>query len=138
MMFPGDHVDVMLTQNFKNDDAPLTRRSVSETVVDNLRVLAIDKSAKPGAGAISVTLELLPQQAEKVNVAQELGKLSLTLRSLDEPGIAASPAIAQPPTWAGDVSPALNSAARPAKVIQAEKPGIKVMRGPNSMDTKAQ
>jgi pilus assembly protein CpaB len=138
MMFPGDHVDVMLTQTFKNDDAPLTRRSVSETVVDNLRVLAIDKSAKPGAGAISVTLELLPQQAEKVNVAQELGKLSLTLRSLDEPGIAASPVIAQPPTWAGDVSPALNSAARPAKVIQAEKPGIKVMRGPNSMDTKAQ
>ena len=140
MMFPGDHVDVMLTQTFKNDDAPLTRRSVSETVVDNLRVLAIDMGTKPGAGAsaISVTLEVLPQQAEKVNVAQELGKLSLTLRSLDEPGIAAAPVIAQPPTWAGDVSPALTSAVRPTKVIQAEKPGIKVMRGPNSIDTKAQ
>jgi pilus assembly protein CpaB len=140
LMFPGDHVDVMLTQTFKNDDAPLTRRSVSETVVDNLRVLAIDMGAKPGAGAkaISVTLEVLPQQAEKVNVAQELGKLSLTSRSIDEPGIAASPASAQPPTWAGDVSPALTSATRPAKVIQAEKPGVKVMRGPNSIDTKAQ
>jgi pilus assembly protein CpaB len=140
MMFPGDHVDVMLTQTFKNDDAPLTRRSVSETVVDNLRVLAIDMGTKPGAGAnaISVTLELLPQQAEKVNVAQELGKLSLTLRSLDEAGIAAAPVSAQAPTWAGDVSPALTSAVRPAKVIQAEKPGVKVMRGPNSIDTKAQ
>jgi pilus assembly protein CpaB len=134
MMFPGDHVDVMLTQTFKNDDAPLTRRSVSETVVDNLRVLAIDMGTKPGASAnaISVTLEVLPQQAEKVNVAQELGKLSLTLRSLDEPGIAAAP------TWAGDVSPALTSAVRPTKVIQTEKPGIKVMRGPNSIDTKAE
>ncbi len=140
LMFPGDHVDVMLTQTFKNDDAPLTRRSVSETVVDNLRVLAIDTSTKPGAGAsaITVTLELLPQQAEKINVAQELGKLSLTLRSLDEPGIAAAPARAQPPTWAGDVSPALTSAVPTAKVIAAEKPAIKVMRGTNSIDTKAQ
>ncbi len=140
LMFPGDHVDVMLTQTFKNEDAPLTRRSVSETVVDNLRVLAIDTSTKPGAGAsaITVTLESLPQQVEKINVAQELGKLSLTLRSLDEPGIAAAPAKAQPPTWAGDVSPALTSAAPPAKVIAAEKPAIKVMRGTNSIDTKAQ
>jgi pilus assembly protein CpaB len=140
MMYPGDHVDVMLTQTFKNDEAPLTRRSVSETVVDNLRVLAIDTGTKPGAGAkaISVTLEVLPQQAEKVNVAQELGRLSLTLRSLDEAGIAAAPVSAQPPTWAGDVSPALTSAVPPVKVIQAEKPGIKVMRGPNSIDTKAQ
>src|SRR5216683_1843315 len=140
LMFPGDHVDVMLTQTFKNDDAPLTRRSVSETVVDNLRVLAIDTSTKPGAGAnaITVTLEVLPQQAEKINVAQELGKLSLTLRSLDEPGIAAAPARAQPPTWAGDVSPALTSAVPTAKVIAAEKPAIKVMRGTNSIDTKAQ
>ncbi len=140
LMFPGDHVDVMLTQTFKNEDAPLTRRSVSETVVDNLRVLAIDTSTKPvaGANAITVTLEVLPQQAEKINVAQELGKLSLTLRSLDEPGIAAAPAKAQPPTWAGDVSPALTSAAPPAKVIAAEKPDIKVMRGTSSIDTKAQ
>ena len=41
LLYPGDHVDVILTQTFKNDP-PLTRRSVSETVVENLRVLAID------------------------------------------------------------------------------------------------
>jgi len=138
LMFPGDHVDVMLTQTFKNEDAPLTRRSVSETVVDNLRVVAIETSNKPGANAISVTLEALPQQAEKINVAQELGKLSLTLRSANESGIAAAPTSPEAPTWAGDVSPALTSAQPPAKVIQAEKPGIKVMRGNNSVDTKAE
>jgi Flp pilus assembly protein CpaB len=55
-MFPGDHVDVMLTQTFKNEDAPLTRRSVSETVVDNLRVPAIDTGTKPGAGAGANTI----------------------------------------------------------------------------------
>lgn len=138
LMFPGDHVDVMLTQSFKNEDAPLTRRSVSETVVENLRVLAIDTSTKSGAGgnALTVTVEVLPQQAEKINVAQELGKLSLTLRSLDEP--AAAMASPETPTWAGDVSPALNSAQPPPKVKEATKPEIKVMRGNNSVDTKAE
>src|ERR1700745_3836473 len=44
LLSPGDRVDVILTQNFKNDSAqdlkntPLTRRSVSETVVESLRV----------------------------------------------------------------------------------------------------
>lgn len=143
LMFPGDHVDVMLTQTFKNEDAPLTRRSVSETVVEDLRVVAIDRN-KTG-NAVTVTLEATPQQAEKINVAEELGKLSLTLRSLSEnvaesstpaaPPAASTPA---PPTWAGDVSPALKSAQPPARVIQAEKPGIRVMRGNNSIETKTQ
>ena len=129
MMFRGDHVDVMLTQTFKNEDAPLTRRSVSETVVDNLRVPAIDTGTKPGAGGRREH-DQLPQQPEKVYVAQEFGKLSLALRSLGEPGVAASPVIPHPPTWAGDVSPTLTGAVRPAKAIPVEKPGIMVMRGP--------
>jgi pilus assembly protein CpaB len=52
LLTPGDRVDVILTQNFKGDhaaNAPLTRRSVSETVVENLRVLAIDEPDKPTA-----------------------------------------------------------------------------------------
>lgn len=140
LMFPGDQVDVMLTQNFRNDTAPLTRRSVSETVVEDLRVLAIQAPPKTGtARSLSVTLEVTPSQAEKVNVAMELGKLSLSLRSVNEPAVASSaPPITQPPTWAGDVSPALSSAVPPPKVVQAEKPHIKVMRGNHSVETKAQ
>jgi pilus assembly protein CpaB len=150
LMFPGDQVDVMLTQTFKNDDAPLTRRSVSETVVEGLRVLAIDRKPGVPANVMVVTLEVASQQAEKINVAQELGKLSLTLRSNERPpavasesGTPAAPTPIPPPappaaTWAGDVSPALKSAVAPAKVIQAEKPSIKVMRGNNSVETKGQ
>src|SRR5207302_4624834 len=63
LMFPGDHVDVMLTQTFKNEDAPLTRRSVSETVVEDLRVVAIER-AKTGANPLTCTVEATPQQAE--------------------------------------------------------------------------
>ena len=85
ILYPGDRVDVILTQTFKNDP-PLTRRSVGETVVQNLRVLAIDpQEARPNGAANgfgrTVTLEVMTEQAEKINVAAELGKLSLTLRS---------------------------------------------------------
>jgi len=137
LLSPGDRVDVILTQNFKGDgaaNAPLTRRSVSETVVESLRVLAIDApDAKPAAGiGRTVTLEVTAEQAERINVATELGKLSLTLRSATDyapsPVAATSPPLVAPapsgavpivkavdghvkPTWAGDVSPALIGAA---------------------------
>jgi len=162
LLSPGDRVDVILTQNFKGDNAanaPLTRRSVSETVVENLRVLAIDepdKAATPGrpASAVNpatgnfgrtVTLEVTAEQAEQVNVATELGKLSLTLRSATDfesaPHVAsASPfpsivkAVAQPvdghirPTWAGDVSPALTGAAQ-EKAVAVTPPTVTILRG---------
>jgi pilus assembly protein CpaB len=49
LLYPGDRVDVTLTQKFNDSTAPLTRRSVSETVVENLRVLVIDSmDAKTG------------------------------------------------------------------------------------------
>ena len=140
LLYPGDHVDVILTQTFKNDP-PLIRRSVSETVVESLRVLAIDApDAKPVGGSNSfgrtVTLEVTPEQAEKVNVAAELGKLSLTLRSIsgtDGVATASTPGRAQltgvRPTWAGDVSPALAVATPPSKVIVAVQPPVEIIHG---------
>jgi pilus assembly protein CpaB len=152
LLSPGDRVDVILTQNFKNDgvlNAPLTRRSVSETVVESLRVLAIDApDAKTAAGiGRTVTLEVTAEQAEKINVATELGKLSLTLRSATDyapspvaaapsaapsPVASASPYAAAPivkavdghvrPTWAGDVSPALLGAAQEKPTALAPPP----------------
>jgi pilus assembly protein CpaB len=138
LLFPGDRVDVILTQNFKGESAVITRRSVSETVVENLRVLAVDAlDAKAPSGSFgrTVTLEVTPQQAEKVNVATELGKLSLTLRSVSGPdGVLATstagpgPSTGVKPTWAGDVSPALGGA-MPEKVITVQQPPVEVVRG---------
>src|SRR5271165_3794155 len=138
-LFPGDRVDVILTQKFTDARAPLTRRSVSETVVENLRVLVIDavdaKMATGNTFGRTVTLEVTPDQAEKINVATELGKLSLTLRSVsgaDGVAAAAAPgpgkATGIKPTWAGDVSPALGDA-MPERVIPAERPSVEVIRG---------
>ena len=119
LLYPGDRVDVILTQTFKNDP-PLARRSVSETVVEKLRVLAIDgPETKPASAGHSfgrtVTLEVTPEQAERINVAAELGKLSLTLRSITavdgqtaprSPGSPSRPKsnrfgrVTSPPRWA--------------------------------------
>lgn len=142
LLSPGDRVDVILTQSFKNDtnpdlkNTPLTRRSVGETIAQNLRVLAIDApdttTAKPtlvqgptsGSFGRTVTLEVTPEQAESVNVATELGKLSLTLRNI---ATASLPDTIKP-KWAGDVSPALFEAPQEKPTAITPKTMI-VMRG---------
>ena len=88
-VFPGDHVDLVLTQKVAGggDGPPL---EVSETIIRNLRVLATDQRVtdKDADGKVqiktfsNVTLEVTPRIAEKVAVAQSLGKLSLSLRSI--------------------------------------------------------
>jgi len=88
-IFPGDHVDLMLTQQVVGggDGAPL---KVSETIIRNLRVLATDQriTSKDDEGKTqvktfsNVTLEVTPRIAEKVAVAQSMGVLSLSLRSI--------------------------------------------------------
>ena len=148
LLAPGDRVDVILTQTFKNDP-PLTRRSVGETVVEDLRVLAIDTADAKSAGANSsfgrtVTLEVTSQQAEKISVATELGKLSLVLRSNSAgeiplsflPGPAKT-AMASP-IWAGDVSPALGQAVLPPKANPAVQPTVDVLHGIKSVAVKLQ
>jgi pilus assembly protein CpaB len=89
-VFPGDRVDLVLTQNVAGSDggAPL---KVSETILRNMRVLATDQRAQPsidekGNTIVSeyklVTLEATPRIAEKITVAQTIGTISLSLRAL--------------------------------------------------------
>jgi len=96
---PGDYVDVVLTQVFEKGElegrpaaagqtAP--RRALSETILRNVRVIAIDQEiVQGGRGPLlgtgkpvqTVSLELAPEQVNKVTVARQIGKLSLTVRS---------------------------------------------------------
>jgi len=88
-VFPGDHVDLMLTAQVEGGgEGPALK--VTETIIRNIRVLATDQRVddKDKDGKIqvrtftNVTLEVTPHIAEKIAVAQSLGTLSLTLRSL--------------------------------------------------------
>ena len=92
----------------------------------------------------TVTLEVTPEQVEKINVATELGKLSLALRSMDVTSNVAWAATSGLPrtagvksTWAGDVSPALGDAT-PHKTIVPEKPAVEVIHGTKSVAVKPQ
>lgn len=87
-VFPGDRIDLMLTQTVQGQGPEM---KVSETVIRNVRVLATDNrvtSTTNEAGQTVaaktklVTLEATPKIAEKVAVAQTLGTLSVSLRSL--------------------------------------------------------
>ncbi len=87
LVFPGDRVDVILTHETttKVGDQQINNK-VSETIIVNTRVLAIDQrtddlKSKP-VRARTVTLEVTPHQAEVVAVAARMGSLSLSLRSL--------------------------------------------------------
>jgi len=88
-VFPGDRVDIVLTQDVKGGgEGPALK--VSETIVRNMRVLATDQrtDSKDEEGKIEVktfsniTLEATPRIAEKIAVAQSMGQLSLSLRSI--------------------------------------------------------
>jgi pilus assembly protein CpaB len=132
LLTPGDFVDVILTQDFKDGNTPLTRRSVGETVASNLRVLAIDAPDAKGNFGRTVTLEVTAEQAELINVAAELGKLSLTLRSVigpttDPTRVAAAEHVR--PKWAGDVSPALYGAGQDKPTPVTPPPPVQVLRG---------
>jgi len=89
LVFPGDTVDVILTFEtaVKDEDSGenLTRY-FSETLLQDIRVLAIDQAVENVDGAAKVaktaTLEVEPKQAEKVALALEIGTLSLSLLSL--------------------------------------------------------
>ncbi|MBS0474906.1 MAG: Flp pilus assembly protein CpaB [Proteobacteria bacterium] len=88
-IFPGDHVDLVLTQQVKSTDAGDSLKA-AETIIRNLRVLATDQSTETETEngktvvktATTVTLEVTPKLAEKIAVADNIGKLSLSLRSL--------------------------------------------------------
>lgn len=87
-IFPGDRVDLVITHSIEMRDAEETNKRVlaSETFIENVRVLAVDQSLdNPEQTAMlakTVTLEVTPEQVEKINVAKDLGKISLSLRSL--------------------------------------------------------
>jgi pilus assembly protein CpaB len=89
-VFPGDRVDIVLTQEVTGGEGSGPPLRVSETVIRNIRVLAVDQriNARDAEGnqvvrsTSTVTFEATPKLAEKIAVAQTLGQLSLSLRSL--------------------------------------------------------
>lgn len=89
-ILPNDHVDVVLTQRDRAaEKATGNEVQTSETILSNVRVLAIDQTVQEKNGQKVVvgktaTLELSPRQVETLTLAQHLGSLSLALRSITD------------------------------------------------------
>jgi pilus assembly protein CpaB len=93
LVFPGDRVDLILTHGIEikylNEEGKPEQsetRNVSETILSNVRILAIDQTLESQTNAPqvgkNVTFEVTPKQAEMLAVSDEIGKISLSLRSL--------------------------------------------------------
>ena len=153
-LWPGDRVDLILTQQFADPDIKLRRRFAGETVLQDIRVVAVDQQMMPGEtppdtdgkpqAMHRIAVEVPPDAAERLAVAARLGKLTVSLRaaSEEEPRAPARnpagkhvrllPASAweQPDpeprgvTWSGTVSRALNLPVRPAP-----PPRVELFRG---------
>jgi len=87
-ILPNDRVDVVLTRHQKNPDhADSNDIVVSQIILSNIRVLAIDQAPKEKDGQNSlvgrtVTLELKTEQTSALAAARQAGTLSLALRSI--------------------------------------------------------
>ena len=122
-VFPGDRIDVVLTSTVSGggDGAPL---KVSETVMRNVRVLATDQRTDNTVGEDgktvvrtfgSVTVEATPKLAEQLAVAQTLGSLSLSLRSIADNSAELEEAIAS-----GSIKVPANGDARAEKAMMVQ------------------
>ena len=82
---PNDSVDVLITRTLQTTGAPA---QVTDVLLQNVRVIAIDQNAKNSDGTPAVartaTLEVNPIDAQKLALAQEAGSLSLVLRKPGE------------------------------------------------------
>jgi len=86
-ILPNDYVDVIMTR--RKDSENGASGFITETILQNIKVLAIDQAIQEDEEGRRVkvgetaTLELTPQQAEIITVAQQMAdRLSLALRSV--------------------------------------------------------
>jgi pilus assembly protein CpaB len=83
-VFPGDEVDILITHQLTGHNE--AEHKAAETVLHDVRVIGIDQKLDSKTGealvAHTATFEVTPKQSEIIAVAAEMGKLSLSLRSL--------------------------------------------------------
>lgn len=96
LISPGDIVDIILAQEFARGETSAGKRVVAETVLNTVRVIAVDQQIAQGAPsaamlggsspsrvASTISLQVTPEQAAKLVVAERLGRLTLVVRSIE-------------------------------------------------------
>lgn len=95
LIYPGDHVDVILTVQIDDRGRRRGNDTVTATILENIRVVAVNRQVESSVGASgrqntsrnaasTVTLELLPSEAERLVLATSKGTIALAMRSLTD------------------------------------------------------
>lgn len=142
---PGNYVDILVNLA-AGGDAINPQQSISKIVLERILVLAVAQESavddsKPRV-VNAVTLELTPDQVEKLDLARSIGSLSLVLRNQVDPQAANTagatrasvlglpePQTAPAPSAAAAVAPATPRAAAPARQAAPRTDGVLVIRG---------
>jgi pilus assembly protein CpaB len=92
LIWPGDRVDLILTQTIDSADQSLAKRVAGEIVLSDVQVIAVDQQLVQGgqAGGLlepntpssrTITLQVVPEDASRIAVASRLGRLQVALRA---------------------------------------------------------
>jgi len=142
-IFPGDRVDVILTHSFSRKDvSSLNERRISETIMKNVRVLALDQRSDnqvtdPKVAQLA-TLEVSSKDAERLALAVDMtsgqreskASITLVLRSLALDDATKTDETQSPPTWDSDVSRSYPSMNGEDSLIHR----VQIMRGKDSSE----
>jgi len=155
-VFPGDQVDLLMTYSYQSPQHPgqgnqvMVEHKATETVLKNIRVIAIDQKLDSKAGepvvAKTATFEVTPKQSEIIALADQMGKISLSLRSLvpgpeegktevaDSVGEVQAASAGETYTMDSDVSPLLPGASK-SKETGADSAVTTILRGGQTATT---
>lgn len=135
-ILPGDRVDVLLTVSPTNDKLD----TLTNILLENVRVLAIDQEADESTGgaivAQAATLEVKPDDAQRIALASTIGSLSLSLRNTLAAGEEEEDAPVNRPIKYKDLGPAIPEEKKAEMIRQAPAPSpyatMNVTRGVES------
>ncbi len=122
-VLPGDRVDVLVTRS-TNSGNNSNNNTVTQVLAENVRVLGVDQTNDDAADkpmvSKAITVEVTPEQAAAISLAQSVGTVSLTLRHVADDAPLARKSMA-----VSDLGPAPQHKA----VAAAAAPAIRVVRG---------
>ena len=134
LVTPGDRVDVIVSMAVTRPGEKGERR-LTQTVLRDVRVIAVDQNIadikSDNGTAHNATLEVTAKQAEVLVLVGDMGKVSLSLRSM---GDDASPEAARSITWDTDTTEALGRVEPRPQAAPQDKIGIVRGTNPSEID----
>jgi pilus assembly protein CpaB len=152
-VLPGDRVDILLTRDRTGGGGKTANNLITDVLLQNVKVLGIDQDAnqekdKPSV-AKAVTLEVSPEQAQKLALASQLGSLALMLRNLADAEAETVKTVSTRDLSVGEVNEPAQVAETPKKKVKktvkiTRKPkedplsAVRIVRGTNATNYEVQ